>query len=211
MQTDHGCQGGVPCYKGLFARLTSTLTASHSKANPDGRALTWAGASVCISDLQELRLFPDKLHRAGVELAGQVYLVGDGEHLSQSRAAPAWLLPVPCFLEPWRALPCAWLRHDMPLSALQVGAAIWVSHTLHAIAWSSAQQKRAARLFFRTRRGLGHGGRHGGDISVPYCAMLQVLNGVCAIMAIQKVCIRLYTVRQWAVPVWQGQSPCLEP
>ncbi len=66
-----------------FLLIDVHLTASHALAGPDRHALTCAGASVCVPDLQELGLLPDKLHCAGVELAGQVHLVGDGEHLSQ--------------------------------------------------------------------------------------------------------------------------------
>ena len=84
MQTDYGCQGGFSCFQGLSFCLTSSLTASIAKAGPDRHALTCAGASLCVPDLQELGLLPDKLHCAGVELAGQVHLVGDGECLSQS-------------------------------------------------------------------------------------------------------------------------------
>ena len=133
MQTDYGCQGGLSCFQGLSFCLTSSLTASIAKAGPDRHALTCAGASLCVPDLQELGLLPDQLHCAGVELAGQVHLVGDGERLSQSCPASAQLPPLPCFMQPW-PLSCTWLHRDVPLSALQVGAAIWVSHALRAIA-----------------------------------------------------------------------------
>ena len=89
-----------------------------------------------------------------MELAGQVYMVGNGEHLSQSRAAPAGLLPLPCFMVPWQPLPSSWLRHDMLLFPPQVGAAIWVSFAHHAIAWSICMTKEGCKAIVQRPQGV---------------------------------------------------------
>ena len=61
------------------------------RSSPEGKAMS-AGASILLSDLQELSVLCYELHRPGMEPI-QIYLVGHGETLQARRPLATFSKP----------------------------------------------------------------------------------------------------------------------